>query len=67
MIIELLGLLAQSAAIPAPAERVMTCYVQEDDLSMRDPANPNGVHLVGPKYLIAWKYRPLAAFGISKA
>ena len=45
----------------------MTCYVQEDDLSQRDPANPNGAHLVGPKYLIAWKYRPLAAFGISKA
>ena len=36
-------------------------------MSQVDPNNPGGAHPVGPKYLIAWKYRPQSAFGISKA
>ena len=67
MIIEFLMFLAQSPVIPAPSEQVMTCYIQEDDPSQSDPAHPNDVHLIGPKYLIAWKYSPMTAFGISKA
>ena len=67
MIFELLAFLAQSAASSPPAERVMTCYMQMDDSGQRDPSNPGRAHLVGPKYLIAWKYRPLSAAGMSKA
>jgi hypothetical protein len=67
MITILLSLLAQSAASAVPAARVMACYMQEDNLGQRDPGNPNAAHLVGPKYLIAWKYVPLATFGISRA
>jgi hypothetical protein len=60
------ALVAQSVP-PDPPEQVMTCYIQEDDPSQRDPSNPGNAHLVGPKYLIAWKFRPQTSFGISRA
>ena len=66
MIEILLGLAAQSTATQVAPQQVMTCYLQEDDLSKRDPNNPGSAHLVGPKYLIAWKYVPLVTFGISR-
>ena len=62
-----LGLALQAASTSANPQQVITCYLQEDDLGQRDPSNPGNAHLGGPKYLIAWKYAPLAAFGISKA
>lgn len=61
----LIGLAVQVASAPASAEQVMICYIQEDDAAQHDASG--NAHLVGPKYLIAWKYRPLATFGISKA
>ena len=64
--IALLALLAQSVASPVQSEQVMTCYIQEDDLSQSDPSNPGNAHLVGPKYLIAWKFRPQSSYGISR-
>ena len=65
MIGSLIGLAMQAVSAPAAPEQVMTCYMQEDDVAQRDATGH--AHLVGPKYLIAWKYRPLAAYGISKA
>jgi len=66
MIAMLLGLAAQAIAPAATPEQVMVCYLQEDDLSQRDAGNPNAVHLVGPKHLIAWKFVPQSSYGISK-
>jgi len=60
----LLGLAVQTTATPAPPEQVMTCYIQEDDAGQRDSSG--NAHLVGPKYLIAWKFRPQTTFGISR-
>jgi hypothetical protein len=60
----LLGLAAQSAS-SIPPEQVMTCYMQEDDLSQRDATG--NAHLVGAKYLVAWKFTPRSSYGVSKA
>jgi len=66
-VIELVWASLAQPTVPAVAvDQVMACYIQEDDLSKSDPKNPGQGHPVGPKYLIAWKFRPLASFGVSK-
>ena len=66
LLFTLLTLSTPALAPPPAADRVLACYFQEDDLNQTDPKSPGRAHVAGPKYLIAWKFHPLASFGVSK-